>query len=270
VRCSLCLIVIKIGSVEGKKMNLTITWLGHASFKIQDNQGTVVYMDPWITDNPSCTTQLEEIRDANIVCVTHGHFDHFGDALAIVKRTGAKLVCSPDIGWYAHSKGVEREKESITMDIGGSIQLENIAISMVQAIHTCELYGEEWKSEKKILPGGGSCGYILRFSDPGSSANVSVYYAGDTDVFVDMKTIAELYEPDISILPIGDKYTMGIRGAALAAAWLRSKVIIPMHFGTFPALEQDPNRFVSLVNEKAPDSEVKVMKPGQVYTWTGA
>jgi len=251
-------------------MNLTITWLGHASFKIQDNQGTVVYMDPWITDNPSCTTQLEEIRDANIVCVTHGHFDHFGDALAIVKRTGAKLVCSPDIGWYAHSKGVEREKESITMDIGGSIQLENIAISMVQAIHTCELYGEEWKSEKKILPGGGSCGYILRFSDPGSSANVSVYYAGDTDVFVDMKTIAELYEPDISILPIGDKYTMGIRGAALAAAWLRSKVIIPMHFGTFPALEQDPNRFVSLVNEKAPDSEVKVMKPGQVYTWTGA
>lgn len=251
-------------------MNLTITWLGHASFKIQDNQGTVVYMDPWITDNPSCTTRLEEIRDANIVCVTHGHFDHFGDSLAIVKRTGAKLVCSPEIGWYAHSKGVEREKESITMDIGGSIQLENIAISMVQAIHTCELYGEEWKSEKKILPGGGSCGYILRFSDPDSSANVSVYYAGDTDVFIDMKTIAELYEPDISILPIGDKYTMGIRGAALAAVWLRSKVFIPMHFGTFPALEQDPNRFVSLVNEKAPGSEVKVMKPGQVYTWTGA
>ncbi len=251
-------------------MKLAIVWLGHASFKLQDDQGTVVYVDPWITDNPSCAAQLEEINDAQIVCVTHGHFDHFGDSLAIVKRTGAKLVCSPDIGWYAHSKGVEREKQSVTMDIGGSIQLGNIAITMVQAVHTCELYGEEWKSEQKILPGGGSCGYVLKFSDPDSADNVSVYYAGDTDVFLDMKTIAELYEPDISILPIGDKYTMGIRGAALAAAWLRSKVIIPMHFGTFPALEQDPDRFVSLVKEKAPGSEVKVLKPGQAYTWTGA
>jgi L-ascorbate metabolism protein UlaG (beta-lactamase superfamily) len=251
-------------------MKLAITWLGHASFKIRNEQGTAVYIDPWITDNPSCTTKLEEINDANIVCVTHGHFDHFGDSLAIVKRTGAKLVCSPDIGWYAHGKGVEREKESVTMDIGGSVQLENITISMVQAIHTCELYGEEWISEKKILPGGGSCGFVFNFFDSGSSSNVSVYYAGDTDVFTDMKTIAELYEPHISILPIGDKYTMGIRGAALAASWLRSKVVIPMHFGTFPALEQDPNHYVRLVKEKAPDIKVIVLNPGQLYTWSEA
>lgn len=248
-------------------MKLEITWLGHASFKIKNAQGTVLYIDPWITDNPSCTTKLEEINDANIVCVTHGHFDHFGDSLAIVKRTGAKLVCSPDIGWYAHSKGVEREKESVTMDIGGSVQIENITICMVQAVHTCELYGEEWISEKKILPGGGSCGFVFNFSDSGSSSNMSVYYAGDTDVFTDMKTIADLHEPHISILPIGDKYTMGIRGAALAASWLRSKVVIPMHFGTFPALEQDPNHYVRLVKEKAPDIEVIVLNPGQSYTW---
>jgi L-ascorbate metabolism protein UlaG (beta-lactamase superfamily) len=138
---------------------------------------------------------------------------------------------------------------------------------MVQAVHTCELYGEEWISEKKILPGGGSCGFVFNFSDSGSSSNMSVYYAGDTDVFTDMKTIAELHEPHISILPIGDKYTMGIRGAALAASWLRSKVVIPMHFGTFPALEQDPNHYVRLVKEKAPDIEVIVLNPGQSYTW---
>ena len=251
-------------------MNLTITWLGHASFKIQDHNGTVVYIDPWIVDNPSCAIPLDEINDAHIVCVTHGHFDHFGDSLDIVKRTGAKLVCSPDIGWYAHSKGVEREKESITMDIGGTIQVENIRISMVQAIHTCELYGEEWKAEKTILPGGGACGYVFNFSDSGSSSDLSLYYAGDTDVFADMKTIAELYQPHISILPIGDKYTMGFRGAALAADWLRSKVVIPMHFGTFPALEQDPHQYARLVQEKAPDIKVVILNPGQAYTWPEA
>jgi L-ascorbate metabolism protein UlaG (beta-lactamase superfamily) len=246
-------------------MKLEITWLGHASFRITDERGTVLYIDPWITENPSCTTKIEEINDANIVCVTHGHFDHFGDSLALVKRTGAKLVCSPDIGWYAHSKGVEREKESVTMDIGGCVQIENIEICMVQAIHTCELYGEEWISEKKILPGGGSCGFVFKFSDSANSLNV--YYAGDTDVFADMKTIAELHEPHISILPIGDKYTMGVRGAALAASWLRSKVVIPMHFGTFPALAQDPNHYIRLVKEKAPDTEVIVLNPGQSYLW---
>ncbi len=248
-------------------MALQITWLGHASFKLQNDSGKTVYIDPWINGNPACSIEVKDIDKADIVCVTHGHFDHFGDSLEIVKNTGAKLVCSPDIGWYANSKGVEREKDSVTLDIGGSVLLDDIKISMVQAIHTCELYGEEWKSDKTILPGGGACGYVLTFFGGKDPDGTRVYYAGDTDVFADMKTIAELYSPQICILPIGDKYTMGIPGAVLASSWLQADVIIPMHFGTFPVLEQHPENFARRVSEKSPNTRVKILEPGDQYIW---
>ncbi len=106
---------------KDKAVALQITWLGHASFKVQNDSGKIVYIDPWINGNPACSIEVKDIDKADIVCVTHGHFDHFGDSLEIAKNTGAKLVCSPDIGWYAHSKGVEREKV-IEKSEGGKVK----------------------------------------------------------------------------------------------------------------------------------------------------
>jgi len=129
---------------------------------------------------------------------------------------------------------------------------------MVAALHLAELYGEEWAAEHEFRPGGGACGYVLR-----SAGGTSVYFAGDTALFSDMKLIAELYQPQVAMLPIGGKFTMGPREAAIAAQWLRAAILIPMHVNTYPALRQDVAAFAELVVQLAPQTRVVNMRPGE-------
>ena len=204
---------------------LTITWLGHASFMLED--GLTVLIDPWISGNPACTRSLEDFQKVDLICVTHGHNDHLGDSLPLCKRTGAKLICSPEIGIYATRHGLDSEEGSHPLDIGGAYRAEGIEINMVHALHTADILGEEFDRDGTVMPGSGCCGYVVRMGE-----GPAVYHAGDTGVFGDMKLIGDLYGPDVALLPIGGRYTMGIREAACAAKLLAPRILIPIHYDT--------------------------------------
>ena len=236
----------------------TLTWIGHGSWKLKTAQGTVIYLDPWITGNPACGITLDDTLDADIVCVTHGHDDHIGNAIDICKRSGAVLVTLPDIGIYAAHYGIPADDRGGAVHIGGSVRQKDCVIRVVQALHTSDIWGYEYQESKTLVAGSGCCGMVIE-PDGGKP----VYFAGDTGVFSDMKLIAELYNPYVSVLPIGDKYVMGIREASVAAGFLKSPVVVPGHYDTFPAIKADTEAFVHMVEKTSPDTRVCVLKPSE-------
>ncbi|UCG69586.1 MAG: metal-dependent hydrolase [Thermoplasmata archaeon] len=222
---------------------MRLTWLGHAAFLLEGKSRLLV--DPFITGNPMAPCKAEEI-ECDIVCVTHGHGDHLGDAISIAKRNQAPIVAIHEIARYADKNGVE----GIGLNMGGGVELKGIKIIMVQAWHSSGIDASNFG-----FSGGDPAGFII-------NDEKTVYHAGDTCLFSDMKLIAELYRPQIALLPIGDRFTMNPETAAKAAAWIRPEIAIPMHYNTFPPVEQDPKEFKSLV-ESLCDSEVLICEPGK-------
>lgn len=239
-----------------------IFWLGHASIKVEGG-GKTVFFDPWVQDNPVCTTKLNQIKKADAVCVTHGHIDHIGDSLAIVKATGAPLICSPEIGMYAEKfGGIKYDEGSIPLNIGGAWETKDFTITMVNAAHTSDIMGEDYKKEGVLTPGSGSVGYVMEFK-----GGPSIYYGGDTGVFGDMAIIRDLYKPDVAILPVGGKYNMGHREAGYAAFLLQPKFFLPIHFDTFPNQKLDFPKLVAEVKVRAPYTAVVDWKPCGVFEY---
>jgi L-ascorbate metabolism protein UlaG (beta-lactamase superfamily) len=218
-----------------------ITWFGHAAFKIEIADKTVL-IDPWLDGNPTSAVKASEITSADIVYVTHDHRDHLGDAFNICKKTNATFVSVGDLARYAKEEGVEK---TVGLNIGGAIGIEGVRLSMVQAFHTATR--------------GVPTGVIVE------GEGRTAYHAGDTGVFGDMRILGELYKFDVALLPIGGYYTMDAKQASEAVKLLSPKAVIPMHYKTMPVLAQSADEFVRYVKEKSPQVNVVVLKPGESY-----
>lgn len=226
-----------------------LTWLGHATFKITTPSGNVIVVDPWVDGNPACPKAAKKLTRVDTVLITHGHGDHIGDAVKIAKKFKPQMISIYETSLWLASKGV---KNATGMGKGGTIKAGEIEVTMVNALHSNGI-----GDGKKMIYGGEPCGYIVRL--PGG---LRIYHAGDTAVFGDMKLIAELYEPEVAMLPIGDYYTMGPREAAMAIRLLNVKHVVPMHYGTFPVLTGTPEELKKLTQD-IPGLEIHALKPGE-------
>ncbi len=226
-----------------------ITWLGHATFRIETSEGKNLYVDPWVMGNPLCPQGEKEVKQADALICTHGHGDHIGDAVKIGKQHESKAIGIFELCMWLQKKGVENISP---MNKGGTQTVAGVKATMVHADHSCGIQ----EDDGSIVYGGEACGYVLEL--PG---RVKIYHAGDTNVFSDMTIIRELYAPEIVLLPIGDHYTMGPREAAYACKLLQPKYVIPMHFGTFPVLTGTPSQLKELLGAGGP--EVVEMQAGE-------
>jgi L-ascorbate metabolism protein UlaG (beta-lactamase superfamily) len=232
------------------KLNgIQITWLGHATFRIQTPGGKTILIDPWVMGNPACPEKEKNMKSVDILLCTHGHPDHIGDAVAVAKKYNPKVVGIPELCGWLGKKGVKQLAE---MNKGGTQHLDEIEVTMVHADHSCGILDGD-----QFLYAGEACGYVVQFDN-----GVKIYHAGDTNVFGDMAIIRELYHPQIAMLPIGDHYTMSPREAAYACSLLQPETVIPMHFATFPVLTGRPSELSKLVK----GVEVVEMKPGQTLS----
>jgi len=221
-----------------------ITWLGHSAFLFGAEKKLLI--DPFISGNPMAPCSPEKLNP-DIIAVTHGHRDHLGDTIEIGKRTGCRIISIHEVANYIKSKGVFAEG----MGKGGTVNVEGIKLTMTEALHSSSIDASGFSFD-----GGSPAGFVIRINGH------SIYHAGDTGVFGDMQLIGELYEPEVALLPIGDRFTMGIKEATKAVELIRPEIVIPMHYNTFDAISQDPLKFKQTVESKT-DTKVIIIQPGQ-------
>jgi L-ascorbate metabolism protein UlaG (beta-lactamase superfamily) len=225
---------------------LQITYLGHSAFRLRTPGGKEVLFDPWYTGNPSFPESARP-RAADLIMVSHGHSDHITDAAAMAKATGATVVGIWEVTSWLGTKGVQNLEP---MNKGGTIATHGLRVTMTDARHSSSF------DDNGIVYLGEPAGFVIKLEN-----GQTIYYAGDTSLFGDMKLIGELYKPDIAFLPIGDRFTMGPDTAAMAARWLGVKQVVPMHHSTFPLLTGTPQQ---LENELSGSGiEVLVLQPGE-------
>lgn len=229
-----------------------ITWLGHATFQFRLDSGEVIVMDPWVDGNPKYPKDHKFDR-IDAILVSHAHFDHIHDAIPLAKKFKPKVVAIYETCVWLTSKGVEN---CSGMNKGGTQDVGPMKVTMTHAIHSCGIQDGD-----QIIYGGEAAGYVLHLKD-----GRTIYYSGDTAVFSDMQLIEKLYRPDLAFIPVGDFYTMGPREAALACRLLQAKKVIPMHFGTFPALTGTPNDLATLLKD-FPQCEIWPLEPGKPVKW---
>jgi L-ascorbate metabolism protein UlaG (beta-lactamase superfamily) len=227
---------------------VSFTWIGHGSWKARSVRGKEILIDPWITSNPVAPESLKTVERCDLMLITHGHFDHVHDAVPIAKEHKPTIVTIVEIGAWLGSKGVDAATV-IAANKGGTADVDGVKVTLVHAEHSCGITEGD-----HVIYGGEPCGLVIEFEN-----GFTIYFAGDTDVFGDMALIAELSKLDAAFLPIGGFYTMDPKRAAKAVSLLGVKTVVPMHFGTFPALAGTPNELRKLVG-----SGVKVLdiKPG--------
>ncbi|MFG1390499.1 metal-dependent hydrolase [Acidiplasma sp.] len=216
---------------------IKIKWLSHACWLIDFGDLRII-IDPFLTGNPKAPVGADEVKNIKYVLVTHNHFDHINDAFKIARNNNAKVIGIYELTMYPDKDGFPDEN-IIGMNKGSLSDLGDISIGMVNAVHS-----------------GNESGFIIRKN------GVTIYHAGDTAFFGDMKYIKEFYHPDIAMLPIGGFYTMGPMEAARAAELIGAKITFPMHYGTFPAIDADPKKFKELSDKY---TKVVILNPGDEY-----
>jgi L-ascorbate metabolism protein UlaG (beta-lactamase superfamily) len=227
---------------------LAFTWLGHSTFLFRSPAGKRILIDPWLTANPACPASAKKIPELDLLLLTHGHDDHAADAVAVGRATGARAIAPYELATWLQTKGLR----AVTgMNLGGTIEAAGLSITMVPAFHSSSV-----EEDGRPVYAGHACGYVIRFED-----GFTIYFAGDTALFGDMRLIADLYHPVMAFLPIGDIYTMGPQQAAKACELLAVRQVVPMHYGTFPALTGTPAALRALVERRG--VEVIELTPGE-------
>jgi len=229
-------------------MSVELTYLGHSAFQLTDGETTVL-VDPFLTGNPAATTSADALS-ADTILITHAHNDHVGDAPAIAKRTGATIITVNELANYLSGKGL---KNVIGGNHGGTISFTGGSVKFTQAWHS-----SVYNDDGKLVAPGVPAGLVVRYG------GVTIYFAGDTALFSDMQLIGD-EGLDAAVIPIGDHFTMGPADGVRAAKFLKAKTVIPCHYNTFPAIEQDAGAFKASV-ERETSSTVVPLKPGESFT----
>lgn len=223
-------------------------YLGHSCWRLNDGTHTLL-IDPWLNENPKATIKAEEIEKVDAILVSHGHFDHLGDTVAIAKRTGATVISTFELVNWCSEKGAENGHG---MNLGGGHDFPWGRAKLVQAFHTNSCGGaDDYRALRE------SCGFILNFG------GWTIYHSGDTALFGDMELLGRPYPMDLALLPIGDNFTMGPDDALEAVRMLNPKRVAPMHYNTFPLIEQDAAAWAKRVRELG--VECRPIQPGE--TW---
>lgn len=224
-----------------------LTWHGHSCFSLVTEEGARVMFDPWLDDNPKADIRADQVDELDFLLISHGHFDHFDDAIPLAKRTGALLVSTFEIATFAQSRGVRNVH---AMSIGGGYRFSFGYVKMTPALHGGQVSGDT-EGAYTTVPGG----FLVDLND-----GKRLYFAGDTALLMEMQLLKG--RVDIALLPIGDNFTMGPEDAARAVEFIEPKVVIPMHYNTFDVIAQDPREFARMVGDRA---EVVILEPGQTY-----
>lgn len=230
-----------------KNTSAKIQWLGHSAFKLISPNGSIIYVDPFLTYNPKTPDSEKTVSKADFILITHGHEDHVGDTLEIAKNTGAKVVAQVELIALLKNEGLNPE-QAVEFNKGGTVKFEDFSVTMVHANHS---------SSYKGTYAGEAAGLVVRFSD-----EFTFYHLGDTNIFADMEFYGEMYSPDVIAVPIGDHYTMGPYEASLCCTLIDADVAIPIHYGTMPILSGDPEIFKK-ETEQGSETKVHILSPGE-------
>lgn len=221
-----------------------LTYLGHSAFHLESGDKSVL-IDPFLTGNPVATAKADDFSPQTIL-LTHAHNDHVGDSVAIAKRSGAQVICNFELAQYLGKKGID----TVGGNHGGTVPFDGGSAKFTPAWHT-----SSYQDGDQIVPVGVPSGFIVRFG------GATIYFAGDTCLFGDMKLIGE-EGIDIAVLPIGDLFTMGPADALRAVRFVEPRLVIPCHYDTFPPIQQDANLFKQQVESQS-NAQCAPLKPGE-------
>ena len=231
---------------------VTIQWYGHSTVLITSPGGKRIMIEAFVHNNPACPPELHDVRDLDLLLITHGHFDHMQDVLEVV-RSGRpqKVICIHEIGLWLGTKGVENVSD---MNRGGTQEAEGIKVTMTPALHSSGFMDGD-----RLVYAGECSGYVIELEN-----GYRVYHSGDTALFSDLALIGEIWRPDLALLPIGGHYTIGPEEAARAAKLLGVERVLPIHYGTWPLISGTPERLREA--GKADGLEVLALRPGETLS----
>lgn len=226
----------------------TLTWHGHSCFLLETDEGKRIMIDPWLDENPAADIKADDVEALDYILVSHGHWDHFADCVKLAKKTEATVVSTFELVSFAQEQGA---KNGHGMNIGGAYVFDFGRVKLTPALHTGSVAGDK-DGTHTTDPSG----FLISLN-----SGQRIYHAGDTALIMDMQLLRG--SVDVAILPIGDNFTMGPEDAARAVEMIEPEVVIPMHYNTFPVIEQNPEGFKTLVGDKA---RVEILQPGGSYT----